>query len=78
MSEPELLVYAAATMNGWKPLTLLEELRELDPSFDYAPRPIDFIAENASKFRVGDVGQGGRSSSTATKVVGGSGRARSG
>ncbi|MEM9408556.1 MAG: glutathione S-transferase family protein [Acidobacteriota bacterium] len=37
MSQPDILLYTASTMNGWKPLLFLEEAE-----VDYELRPIDF------------------------------------
>ena len=37
MSQPDILLYTASTMNGWKPLLFLEE-----GEVDYELRPIDF------------------------------------
>lgn len=39
MNQPELLLYTAATMNGWKPLIFLEEV-----GADYELHPISFDA----------------------------------
>ncbi|MEZ5657975.1 MAG: glutathione S-transferase family protein [Burkholderiaceae bacterium] len=37
MSEPEIVLYTANTMNGWKPLIFLHEAE-----VDYELRPVDF------------------------------------
>ncbi len=42
MSQPDIVLYTASTMNGWKPVIFLEEAR-----VDYELAPIDFSQEGA-------------------------------